>query len=192
MLRTLMAVAMVAMLGACAAPAPLEFHPNNLQLAARRQPAEVRAVTVRTAPQAEQIGKVDWWELENTIGNQLVITSTGTGIPVTLAWESAIRLALDQTLIFPDNAPRKMSLVVDVQRVERIGLITVTYAVAARYRLLDRETGVEAYSQTIDTTGAAEVGEAYVGAVRARLAFVRAVQANIDRFLAIVQVAALK
>ncbi|BCB25724.1 hypothetical protein SKTS_06100 [Sulfurimicrobium lacus] len=158
----------------------------------RKFDAELKTITVKTAPTNQRTGDVNWFRVENTIGDQFYQTSTGTGVPITRQWETALNDALSQSLIFRDNAQRKISLIVEIQKVEMNGLATVDYDIAARYRLMDRETGVDAYSKTIESHGSAETSEAFVGAVRARLAFVRSVKTNIEQFLADLQTAMLQ
>lgn len=187
MIRTIIAICLLSLLTACATPVPLEFHPDMVQQSKRKLDAELRSISVKTAPPNQRMGDVNWFRVENTIGDQFIQTSTGTGIPITSQWEAALNDALVESLIFRDDAPRKVSLIVEIEKVEMSGLATVDYDVAARYRLMDRETGVDAYSKTIESRGSAATSEAFVGAVRARLAFVRSVKANIKQFLAELQ-----
>ena len=176
-----MTICCAALLGACATPpSPLEFHPEVITQSKIKMDAELRSISVKTAP----TGEVNWYRVENTIGDQFAQTSTGTGIPVTRQWEVALSDALNQSLIFRDHATRTVSLIVEIQKIEMSGIATVDYDVTANYRLMDRNTGENAYAKTLESRGSAETGEAFVGAVRARLAFVRAVQANIEQFLA--------
>ena len=162
---------------------PLEFQPDNVFQSRKKLDAELKMISVKTAPLNQRIGDVNWFVVENVIGDQFQQTSTGTGVPVTRQWEAALNDVLSQSLMFKDSSTRKVSLLVEVQKIEMIGLVSIDYDVAAKYRIMDRETGTDIYSKTIQSIGTAEPGEAFVGSVRARIAFVRAVKANIAKFL---------
>lgn len=191
-MRPIVTVCLVSVLTACATPVPLEFHIDTVQHSKGKLDADLRTVSVRTAPEGQRTGEVNWFKVENTIGNQFTLTSTGTGIPITRQWEVSLNDAMIQSLLFRESSPRKVSLFVEIQKVEMDGIATVDYDVAARYRLMDRETGVDVYSKVIESRGSALTGEAFVGAVRARLAFVRSVKANIESFLADIKATVLQ
>jgi hypothetical protein len=183
----------VALLSGCATPPPLEFYPDNVNRSGKRIDADLRSISVRTAPEEQRTGELNWFFVENTIGDQFIQTSTGTGVPVTRQWEAALRDALDHTLLFREGSTRKVSLITEVQKIEMRGIATVDFDVAAKYRLMDRETGEDIYAETIESVGSATTSEdAFIGAVRARFAFVRAVKTNIRKFLMSLQNAVLK
>ncbi len=187
MIKKLFLVFILILLTGCATPSPLEFHPDYLGKSSKKIQAELKSVSVRTAPKNLQTGEINWFRIENTIGDQFVQTSTGTGIPITKQWESALVDSLNEMLIFRDSASRKLSLTVDIQKIEMRGIAAIDFDVDARYRLIDRETGEDAYSKTIRSRGSASSNEAFVGAVRSRLAFVRSIKANIQQFLSDIQ-----
>ncbi len=187
MIKKIYLAFIVLILSGCATPSPLEFRPDYLGKSSKRIQAELKSVSVRTAPKNLQTGDVNWFKIENTIGDQFVQTSTGTGIPITKQWESALVDSLNEILIFRDSAARKLSLTVDIQKIEMRGLAAIDFDVDARYRLVDRETGEDAYSKTIRSRGSASSNEAFVGAVRSRLAFVRSIKANIQQFISDIQ-----
>ena len=184
MRRLLLAVGVAAVvLAGCAAPAPMEFNIENPVKADKRVDVELKTITVKTAPKEQQLKEIDWFFVENAVGHQFIVTSTGTGIPVTRQWESALRDAIDQSYLFKDDAKRKVSLLVSVKKIDMTGLASVTSDVVAEYRIVDRETGRDLYRKDISFKGVAKTSEAFVGAVRSRLSFVRAIKGNIQAFI---------
>lgn len=182
--KALITTALVVTIAGCATPPPIEFTPDSTPEANERINAELRGVSVRTAKEDEQVGEgVNWYQTENMVGHQFVVTSTGTGIPITKQWESALGASLNESLIFTDNPSKRVSLFVDVKQVEWSGMVTVAFDVLANYRLMDRATGDNLYEQDIHSKGSAATSEAFVGAVRSRIALVRAIKANIQTFL---------
>ncbi len=91
---------------------------------------------MKTAPERERTGKVNWFFVENSIGDQFLQTSTGTGIPVLQQWQSALTDALASSILFRDEAPTKVSLTVEVLKVEMSGLTTVSWDIEARFGCL--------------------------------------------------------
>ncbi|OSZ41974.1 hypothetical protein BVZ31_07490 [Alcaligenes faecalis] len=178
-------VAGLVTLAGCASPPPIEFNPQQVSIAREKIDVELRNVAVRTAPEEKQTGNgVNWHHIENGIGDQFLVSSTGTGVPITRQWEVALDSALSESLMFTDNPEQRVSLVVEVKEIDYSGLATVSMEVFANYRLMDRRTGKNLYVQDIRSLGEARAGEAFIGAVRSRIAFVRAVRANIEAFLA--------
>lgn len=174
----------LAVLAGCATPPPIEFTPDHIPYVRDRINAELRGVSVRTAKKEQQVGDgVDWYQTENMVGHQFVATSTGTGIPITKQWENALDTSLNESLIFMDNPAKRVSLFVDVKQVEWSGLATVSFDILASYRLMDRASGENLFTKDIHSKGSAKTGEAFVGAVRSRIALVRAIKANIQTFL---------
>ena len=168
----------------CATPPPIEFTPERLPKVSERINADIRSISVRTAPQPEQVGDgVNWYRVEFLVGNPLFPTSTGTGIPITKQWESALNTAINENLIFTDNPDNNVSLFVDIKQIELSGIATAKTDVMAQYRLMNRATGDDLYTKDILSIGSASTGESFGGVVRGRIALVRSIKNNINKFL---------
>jgi hypothetical protein len=182
-LRTLVIFAVVALLGGCATPSPLEFQPSRFDKSPKQINAELKSLSVRTAPKEMQTAEVNWYFIENVIGDQFLQTSTGTGIPVIRQWESALNNSLNEVLLFRDSADAKLTLTVDILGVDMSGVVTCTTKISALYRVMNRNTGEYVYNKIIHSQGSGETSEAFVGSVRVRLGFVRSVTNSIQLFI---------
>jgi hypothetical protein len=179
MFKSAFVVSLVCMLGACATPMPVSLHLDSVQKAQRAFEGELKSVSVRTAPSHEQIGKVDWAFAAVSLMDSL----HGAEVVITQQWKLALEDAVTQSLLFRDTATTKYSLYVDIQRIEMPSIMTADFDVAARYRLMNRETGEFAYSRTIENRGSATLDDALLANPRLRIALIRALKGNIELFV---------
>ncbi len=158
------------MLGACApALPPLNFTPPNVALAQHRHEAALVSTSVTIAPKSEAKGPIDIAGAESNV-SQL--------------WKAALDDALLRMAMFRDSATTKLSLIVRILKLDAPGMgVTMITDTAARYELIDRDSGGLVFAADIDSQGRVGMGENFVGVVRARDSASRSVQNNIAQFL---------
>lgn len=165
----LIAVATLAgMLGACTQNTrPMNFSVGEVNAAQRRQDAELKTISMTTAPPGEAAGKI--------------APIADLAIP---AWKVALEDAIDRSAIFRDDATRKLTLNVKVTQLDTpsVGLDMRT-TTTARYELIDRATRATLFISDVSTTGLVPAGYAFAGAERAWESMNRAVRDNIQQFL---------
>lgn len=147
---------------------PLNFSVPNVGVSETRLDAELKSITVTLARPDEKTGQLPA-EAQHEVPQM---------------WQTALVEALNRMAIFNDNSTRKLSLSVKVLKIDvpefGAGMTTET---AARYEIIDRETGGIVYTQDISSNGVVPFDYAFVGAIRARESVSRSVQNNISQFL---------
>lgn len=149
--------------------------------------AELQSVSVRTAPEPQRTGAVDWSRIESAIGGPETSVASRNGLPIKRQWAAVLGNSIHHRPLFRRHARRKLALTVEIQKVDMSGIAKVDFDLHARYRLTDCETGDDVFVRTIQSHGVAGPGEAFVGALRTRLAFARSIQANIAGFISKVE-----
>jgi len=167
-MRAGVAIAALMLLGGCAAAPPINFSPPNIGLSAVKHNAALVSTTVTIAGRSEAQGKI-------IAGGEAVIPTM---------WKTALEDALVRMAIFRDDAPVRLALVVKILQFEAptMGLTMVTHT-AARYELIDRNSGAIVYTTDVRTDGRSPVGDDFMGANRARISISTSVQNNIADFL---------
>ncbi|MCC4587071.1 lipoprotein [Xanthomonas sp. NCPPB 1067] len=168
MKKLLLAAVAVLALAGCASNPPMNFSVPNVGVASKKVDAELKSLTVTLARPDEKTGELPAW---------------AEGQIPTL-WQSALVEAVNRMVIFRDDAPRKVSLSVKVLKLDVPSFgASMTTDSAARYELIDRETGAIIYTQDIAASGTVPAGYAFAGVIRARESVNRSVQNNIAQFL---------
>lgn len=167
-MRSLIVLFFALLLSACAQQVPpLNFSVPNVGPSGYKISAEVRSITVAHARPDEQKGQ---------------LTAGMEAIPV--LWKSSLEEALNKSVIFQDDAPKKVSISVKILKLDApsVGFDMTTEA-AARYEIIDRNDGAIIFTSDIDSTGVTPVDFAFLGLARARESVNRAVQNNILKFM---------
>ncbi len=178
LLTVLALVSALGVAGCAAEMPPLNFSVPNVGLSQHRLDAEIKSITVGLGRRDEQVGAIDFMHAESGL------TRVSTGAELTQVWHTALREALDRTLIFRDSGPMKVSLAVKVLKLDTpdAGIDFVTHAVA-RYEIIDRSNGDIVFTQDVASSGRTPGDFAFLAAARARESVNRAVQNNISLFL---------
>ena len=155
-------------LSGCAALPPLNFSVPNVGVSDTRIDAELKSITVTLARPDEKTGQLP----------------ADAQHEVPQMWQTALIEAMNRMAIFRDDAPKKLSLSVKVLKLDvpEFGASMHTDS-AARYELIDRETGGIIFTQDIAATGEVPFNYAFAGVTRARESISRSVQNNITQFL---------
>ena len=164
MTKWFLAGVLVVGVAACSPP-PLQFVPANVSISQHKIDAALVSTVVTLAPKAEAKGKVD---------------IAGSEADVTELWKSALDDTLLRTAVFRDSSPRRLTLTVKILKLSKTGVLGFGVDSAAKYELIDRNTGDVVYSKEVDSVGRASD---YVGVDRVRKAVSRSVQENITEFL---------
>ncbi len=168
MKRLLITALAVLGLASCASNPPINFSVPNVGVTTHKVDAELKSLTVTLARPDEKTGDMPAW-------------AEGQ---VPALWQSALVEAINRMAIFRDDAPRKVSLSVKVLKLDVPSFgASMTTDTAARYELIDRETGAIIYTQDISASGVVPAGYAFAGVIRARESVNRSVQNNITEFL---------
>ncbi len=166
LIATLTAVTVLA--GCAHAPAPpVNYAVPNVGMSKTRLNAELKSINVSYASQAEATGSI-----------------SATAVRTPELWKSALDGALNDMLIFRDDANRKVNLVVKITEFNPADSgVDMLSTATARYDLVDRGNGDIIYSQNVSSTGTVKFGENVNGLARIIEATNRAVRSNIATFL---------
>ena len=159
----------VSLAGCAVAPTPpLSFTLSNVGISSVRKNAELRSLTVTIASASEATGKL----------YPAMIRTPGL-------WKTALEEALNNMVIFTDDAKQKVNLSVKIVEYDppMDGGIDMVTKAAARYEILDRANGDIIFSQTFSTTGTVAMSENLNGNARIIESANMAVRENIRQFL---------
>jgi|TARA_B100000315_G_scaffold102271_1_gene93798 ABC-type phosphate/phosphonate transport system substrate-binding protein len=158
----------------CTTIPPLDFTIPNVYISDNRQDAELKSLTVGFAPKEQQT----------------VVQQTNATLPP--IWKEALEDAINRSLIFTDDASKKVNISARIFEVNppEIGLAMTTW-VGALYEVIDRSNGEVLVSEKIRTSGTVELSFAFEGMIRARESVNRAVRANIQEFISVLEKSAL-
>ena len=164
---------MFVLLAGCTSVPPIDFTVESVGVVSSRKNVELVSLTVGFAPQSQQ----------KKIDSNLLL---GRTIP--LSWEEALQDALNRSLIFIDDADKKINLSVRITEYDMpaVGLAMETTA-SAIYEIIDRKNGDLLFAQEISTEGVVPVGYAFYGVTRAVESGNRAVRNNIAEFINILE-----
>ena len=169
MLKTLSAIVVVVALAGCASKPipPLSYSVQGVGVTKSKKQAELKSLTVNVASASEMTGKV--------------IPSIDR---TPAMWKSALEEALNNMIIFQDDAAKKVNLTVKITEFDPPpGGVDMTTKVAARYEIIDRSNGDIIFSQLIATTGTVAFSENILGVARIIESTNIAVRENIKQFL---------
>ena len=120
--------------GCATAMPPVNFSAPNIGVSTTKLDAELKSLTVTVARPDEATG----------------IVSPGAAV-YTVLWKNALEDAFNRMVIFKDDSPRKVSLVVKI--LEFSNAVNIHYT-TARYEIIDRSDG-----SIIFTTDVRKIGE---------------------------------
>ena len=162
------ALAALTMLAGCASVPAFNVSPANIGLSAVKHNAALVSTTVTVAGKGEATGRI----------------YPGTETGIVPLWKTALEDSLVRMAMFRDDAPMRLSLVVKILRFEIPGAgITMITHTAARYELIDRNTGAVVYATEINTDGRSPAGDNFMASIRARISAANSIQNNIADFL---------
>lgn len=166
----------VALLSGCGSlSAPLSFSVPNVGISEKKIDAELRSTTVTIARPEEQTGNID------------------INYSITSIWQTGLTEALNRMVIFKDEATMKVNLSIKVLKFSvPYGGFTRTTDVAARYEIIDRNSGAIVLTQDISSSGTPPDGFAFPGVAVMVESINRAVQNNIAQFLQILETVDVK
>ena len=167
MIRTisLMIFGLVILLSGCVSVPPVDFTVQDVGMVSQRKDAELISMTVGFAPQAQQ-KKVE---------------ANATIPPV---WKEALQDAINRSLIFQDDASKKINLSVRISEFDIPGArFSMTTKVTAIYEIVDRSNGDLLFAQEISSEGVVPTDYAFAGVTRMVESWNRAVRNNIADFI---------
>jgi hypothetical protein len=157
----------------CASVPPVDFTVQEVGMVSNRQDAELRSLTVGYAPQKQQ-RKVE----------------ADASIPP--VWKEALQDALNRSLVFTDDASRKVNLSVRITEFEIADPgFDMTTKVSAIYEIIDRSNGDLLLAEEIRSEGVVPANYAFAGHVRMVESWNRAVRNNIADFINLLEQADL-
>lgn len=167
---------MFVLLAGCTSVPPVDFTVESVGMVSSRKNIELVSLTVGFAPQSKQ-KKVDTYGLGLAMANQVPST-----------WKESLQDAINRSLIFIDDADKKINLSVRITEYDlpAAGLAMKTTA-SAIYEIVDRENGDLLFAQEISTEGVVPVDYAFYGVTRAVESANRAVRNNIAEFINILE-----
>lgn len=170
-----------ALITGCTAVPPLNFTPE-IGRAEHRLDAELKSVNVDAAKPDRQLGRIDIG-----FGGNVAEASFKQ------SFKGSLESALVKSLIFKDDAPQKVSLMVEILKFQSPGTsVRFKTSVVVNYRIIDRATGDLLYDKDITSEGEVPGDYAFAGAVRFIEARNRAGQANIKAFIEDLEATGLK
>lgn len=178
----LIAVAITAaILSGCGTVPPLNFSAPSVGMSSRKIDAELKSLTVTVARPDEKTGNLDLKYASMDMNGQG--GSAGDQM-VPQMWQTALTEALNQMVIFQDDATKKVNLSVKILKLDVPGAgASFTTNTTARYEIMDRKTGDLIFSQDISSSGTTPMDYAFLGVARMKESINRAVQNNISQFL---------
>lgn len=165
----LASVAIATFLSGCATapPPPVNYSISNVGVSKVKHEAELKSINVSYASKGETTGKIP-------------VTATRTPD----LWKNALEGALNNMVIFKDDAPKKVNLMVKITKFEPaepgVDMIANT---EARYDIVDRSNGDIIFSQSFSSSGKQGFSENMNGLARMVEATNIAVRNNIALFL---------
>ena len=166
---------MFVLLAGCTSVPPIDFTVESVGMVSSRKNVELVSLTVGFAPQSQQ-------KKVNTYALGLIMTNQ---VPPT--WKEALQDALNRSLIFIDDADKKINLSVRITEFAVTGLATVTTTVTAIYEIVDRKNGDLIFAQEISAQGVVPVDFALYGNARLAESYNRGVRNNIAEFINILE-----
>ncbi len=168
-LSFLVSIVMAASLTGCATapPPPVNYSLSNVGVSKIKHDAELKSINVSYANKGETTG---------------IIPATATRTPD--LWKNSLEGALNNMVIFKDDATKKVNLMVKITRFEpaQPGVDMTAYA-EARYDIVDRNNGDIIFSQSFSSSGKQLFNENLNGIARIIEATNMAVRNNITAFL---------
>ena len=162
---------MVVLLAGCTTAPPLDFTVESVGMVSSRKNVELVSLTVGFAPKSQQ-KKVNTYALGPVMANQVPST-----------WKEALQDALNRSLIFIDDADKKINLSVRITEFAFTGIATVTATVTAIYEIVDRKNGDLLFAQEISAQGIVPVDYSLYGNARLAEAYNRGARNNIAEFI---------
>ena len=167
MIRKIYAIPLIVLffLTGCTTPPPVDFTVQDVGMVQNRKNAELKSLTVGFAAQTQQ-------------------RKVQANATVPQLWKEALTDALNRSLLFRDDADKKVNLSVRITQFEipSSGL-DMTTKIAAIYEIVDRANGDVLFSQEIFSEGTVPMGYAFMGVTRAVESWNRAVRNNIATFV---------
>lgn len=177
----IVAAFVAALLSGCGSLPPLNFSAPNVGMSGRKIDAELKSLTVTVARPDEKTGNLDLKYAAMDMNGQG--GSMGDQM-VPQMWQTALTEALNQMVIFQDDAPKKVNLSVKILKLDVPSAgVSFTTNATARYEIMDRKTGDLIFTQDISSSGTTPMDFAFLGIARMRESINRAVQNNITQFL---------
>jgi hypothetical protein len=156
---------LVILLSGCVSTPPVDFTVQDVGMVSQRKDAELISMTVGFAPQSQQ-KKVE---------------ANATIPPL---WKEALQDAINRSLIFQDDASKKINLSVRISEFNIPGAgLSMTTKVTAIYEIVDRSNGDLLFAQEISSEGVVPTGYAFAGVTRMVESWNRAVRNNIADFI---------
>ena len=165
---------MLMLLVGCNSIPPVDFTVQEVGMVAGRKNAELMSLTVGFAPQSQQRR----------------VEADATIPPL---WRESLQDAINRSLIFIDDADRKINLSVRITEfdVPAIG-VSMTTRVSAIYEIIDRSNGDLLFANEIRSEGVVPMEYSLLGATRAVESWNRAVRNNIADFINLLQESSLE
>ena len=160
-----------ALFAGCTTAPPLDFTVESVGMVSSRKNVELVSLTVGFAPKSQQ-KKINTYALGRVMANQ-----------VPSSWKEALQDAINRSLIFIDDADKKINLSVRITEFTFTGIATVTATVTAIYEIVDRKNGDLLFAQEISAQGVVPVDFSFYGDARLAEAYNRAVRNNIAEFI---------
>ena len=164
-MKKIAACILLIVLQGCAATPPLNFAVPNVGMSPKKLNAELKSITVVIAQPSEQTGSI-YPRMPLTPG----------------LWKSSLENALDNMLIFQDDAVEKVNLTVKILKFQPPNIFHPAET-QARYELINRKNGDIIYTQDISSTGTAPINFSLDENAPIIESVNRAVENNISQFL---------
>ena len=164
---------MFVLLAGCTSVPPIDFTVESVGMVSSRKNVELASLTVGFAPQSQQ-KQVDSYYL-------------GPGT-VPSIWKEGLQDALNRSLIFIDDADKKINLSVRITEYDMPAAgLTMKTTASAIYEIVDRKNGDLLFTQEISTEGIVPMDYALYGVARGIESANRAVRNNIAEFINILE-----
>lgn len=164
---SLIAVVVFSVGCASAPPPPLNYSVPGVGISSAKKNAELRSIVVVIANANEATGKM-YPQMSKTPG----------------LWKTAMEEALNNMVIFKDDASMKVNLNVKITEFDpQLFGADMTSKVSARYEIMNRSNGDIIFSQNFSTSGTVAMSENILGAARIIESTNKAVRENIKQFL---------
>lgn len=152
-------------LGGCVSIPPTDFTVQDVGMVSSRKNVELGSLTVGFATQTQQ--------------KRVEVNAT---IPP--LWKESLQDALNRSLIFTDDADKKINLSVRITEfdIPSVGF-AMTTKVSAIYEIVDRANGDLLFAQELTSEGIVPMDYAFAGITRAVESWNRAVRNNIADFI---------
>jgi len=184
--KLVMLVAVISFIAGCGSMPPIDFTVKDVGVVPNRKDVELKSITVGFASQSQQ-KVVDTQYLYTTkFGDPMPI---GQRRPIQSIWKESLEDAINRSLIFRDDVKTKVNLSVRIVEMDWSGLADIHMKTSAIYEVVNRANGDLLFTEVVESEGIVPAGYAFVGNVRLRESYNRAVRNNIANFINSLQAA---